>query len=104
MMPRDQGSFLGQRVKIVKGSYSVMACCEAISDCIDVHGLCATKELVEVIVDELEFGPRMLDKNSKKRVVLTEREKKMIFDFIHKHRGPHECVLTTEIQSGFSDR
>lgn len=91
-LPRTPDSFLGDTIKIVKGSQSVTFSPEASKDCIDTHGLCATDELYQILIGQLEYGPEFICGNRKKILTLTSDEKEMIMNLIAEHRGPHICV------------
>lgn len=100
-----------RKIRISKDNYSIDLY-DGFTDLIDTHGICATDDMVNLISQEIEFGiknikelwkmnnytEKALDESKKRgiqlrRVRLTKEEKREIYKFVDKLRGPHDCVL-----------
>lgn len=89
-MPGDD--FRCWRFVISKGPYKFQVYGE-VGDLLDCHGLCATTELAEIIIYEIEVGTvaPFGEPPPPKRVTLSRREKMRVHRLAHQLRGPHEC-------------
>lgn len=101
-----KGEWCPQHV-VRKGPYAAIFHSEMrqLTDC---HGLCATEEVLAILVMELEYGRDAIKKvwdipyentaereaawKRYRRCELTKEEMKEIYQFITKLRGPHDCV------------
>jgi len=102
------------KIEISKGPYKVSFAGCGPGDLHDCHGLCATDEMVQMLVDQLEIGDEGLrhlystwewsdysDEGNSRRMQLIENyrwfrltyeEKSQIWACINKNRGEHDCV------------
>jgi len=89
-----EDAFVQERLLIRKGEYKIM-----LSDCwrdvLDIHGLCATAELAEYTILNLEFGDNYLVRSTP-LMRLSKAEKAQIYQKINALRGPHSCVHIPE--------
>lgn len=97
----------GHTIEISKGPYktSFGGC----SDLLDCHGLCATDEMTQMVIDDLEIGGenlRLLSSNtilnrialvrSLRRFHLSKDERRQIWFALKEDRGNHNCVHGTK--------
>lgn len=100
-----KGWFNPYNIIVSKNGFATTFASE-LTDLQDCHGLCATDEMVEIIVFDLEYGAeawkRLIHtddektrdklKKSLKRVSITPYERNEIYIAVKNLRGQHDCV------------
>lgn len=101
--------FVKEKFQIVKGPVSVVYPWCSVQDMLDLHGICATDDLTQIVINDLEhpnywklYLERKIDCSDDtarqalwketQAMTLTPQEKNRIFLFIDRLRGEHNCV------------